>query len=136
MPNQINRPANKRPPVMTMITHGRRAHGEDWRKIVIYPDPESGAYLIDNKPTEAPADNKPIFVPGMGNLSVEMADFMLERSRDAARDRAKQPRRSQAEIEAELNAAWQDYMEQKLRAFKGQSSFGPAARVERNSHGR
>jgi len=109
---------------MTMITRGRRALGESWRKINIYPDPDTGKYLIENEETEAPADNSPIFVPGMGNISVEMADFILERSREEAKTRAKRPKRSQAEVEAEVNAAWQDYCENKLRHFKGQSTFG------------
>ena len=131
MPNQINRAAPKQAPVMTMITHGRRSLGEAWRKINIYPDPDTGTYIIDNQPTEAPADNLPIFVPGMGNVSVEMADFILERSRHEAETRAKRPRRSEAEVWQEINEAWQDYMQQKLAWSKGRTTIGPGGAMQR-----
>ena len=136
MTNQINREAPKQAPVMTMITHGRRSLGEAWRKINIYPDPETGTYIIDNQPTEAPADNMPIFVPGMGNISVEMADFFLERSRHAAETRAKRPKRSEAEIWKEINEAWQDYMQLKLARFRGRSQFGSAGNFQREKAGK
>ena len=133
------RPGAPLPPVMTMITHGRRSLGESWRKIVIRPTPE-GSYEIENEPTEAPADNTAIFVPGMGNISTEMADFVLERSRDRSRDRAKVSRQSQAEITKEINAAWHDYCEQKLAWFQGKTTVGAGGMHQRermpDRHGR
>ncbi len=137
MTNQINRPAPGLDPVMTMITQGRRALGEDWRKIVIRPTPE-GDYDIENEATEAPADKNPILVPGMGNVSVEMADFILESSRDRAIERAVRPRQSQKEINAEVNKLWHDYVEQRLRHFKGQTTIGPGGMQQREGirHGR
>src|SRR3990167_10497286 len=103
-------------PLMTMVVPGRRAMGEQWSKVNIYPDPDTGAYIVEREDSAAPADQCPIFVPGMGNISLEMADFILDRSRDEAQTRAKQPKR---DLKAELNAAWQDFCEQKLRWDKG-----------------
>ena len=131
MPNQINRPATKQNPIMSMIMPGRRALGEKWRKISIHPDPDTGEYIIDNEPTEAPATNQPIFVPGLGNVSIEMTDYILEKKRDDAIARAKLPKRSQAEIDKEVNELWHDYIEQRLRAFKGQTTIGPAGMTQR-----
>lgn len=113
-------------PVATLITPGRRSLGEEWRKVTIYPDPDTGEYIIDNEPTEAPADNRTILVPGMGNISIEMADYFLEWQREKAKDRAKSaPTETDIrDSERELNEAWQAYMEQKLRAFKGQTTVG------------
>jgi len=114
---------------MSMITPGRRAMGEGWRKVTITPDPNTGQYLIDNEPTEAPADKTPIFVPGLGNISVEMADFILERERDRARDRAKQPK--QEDIKKEVNQAWQDFCADKIQWFKGRTVTGPGGMYQR-----
>ena len=124
----------KQNPVMTMITHGRRSLGESWRKINIYPDPDTGTYIIENEPTEAPADNTPIFVPGLGNISVEMADFMLERSRHDAAERAKRPKPTEAEVWKEVNEAWQDFVAEKLKRFQGQSQFGPGGNFQRDGN--
>lgn len=124
MPSQFNRPANKQNPIISMIMPGRRSLGEGWRKINIHPDPDTGEYIIDNQPTEAPATKQPIFVPGLGNVSIEMTDYILEKKRDDAISRAKLPRRSQAEVAKEVNALWHDYIEQRLRAFKGQTTIG------------
>ena len=131
MPSQINRSAPKQAPVMTMITRGRRALGEKWRKINIYPDPDSGAYLIDNEPAEAPANNTPILVPGLVNISVEMAEFIVGEQLEKAKERAKKPRQNEAEARAELNNLWHDYMEQKLAWFKGRTTVGPAGLFQR-----
>src|SRR3990167_10366981 len=118
-------------PLMTMVVPGRRAMGEQWSKVNIYPDPDTGTYVVEREDSAAPADQCPIFVPGMGNISLEMADFILERSRDEAGTRAKQPKRSEREIKAELNAAWHDFCEQKLRWYRGQSTLGPSGMGQR-----
>lgn len=120
MPSQVNKPGKKLNPIATMITPGRRALGEKWRKVTISPDPDTGKYIIDNEPTEAPAHNRPIIIPGMGNVSIEMADFMLE----YMRDKAKKPLPPDTTYEKRLNEAWFDYMEEKMRAFKGQTTIG------------
>ena len=131
---------SKQNPVMTMIVPGRRAMGEDWSKVVIRPDPDTGTYLVEREATPAPADRSPIFVPGLGNISTEMADFILERSRDESSARAKRPRQSAAEVKAEINRVWQDYCEQKLRGFQGRTTVGPAGMHQRerspDRHGR
>src|SRR3990167_1456473 len=124
-------------PLMTMVVPGRRAMGEQWSKVNIYPDPDTGTYIVEREDTAAPADQSPIFVPGMGSISLEMADFILERSRDEARTRAKQPKR---DAKKELNAAWQEFCEQKLRWYRGQSTLGPGGMSQRerspDRHGR
>ncbi len=119
-------------PVMSMITKGRRAYGEKWRKISITPNADTGKYDIDSTPTEAPADNKPIFVPGLGNISTEMADFMLERSRNDAIERAKKPKQSEKEVWDEVNSAWHDFVAHKLKRLKGESQFGPSGNFQRD----
>lgn len=131
MPSQIIRPGPKQNPVMTMITRGRRAYGEKWRKINIYPDPDSGAYLIDNEPAEAPADNTPILVPGLGNISVDMAEFIVGEQLEKAKERAKRPKQSEAEVHAEVNELWHDFVEQKIAWFKGKTTVGPAGLFQR-----
>jgi hypothetical protein len=115
---------------MHMVVPGRRALGEDWRKVTIgVKDDKVG--VTKNEPAEAPADGNPIFVPGLGNISTEMADFILESKRHDAEDRAKKPKRSQAEVNDEVNRLWHDFVEQKLRHFKGQSTFGPGVHTQR-----
>ena len=134
MPSQVNKPANKQNPIMSMIMPGRRSLGEKWRKISIHPDPDTGTYLIDNEETEAPATNRAIFVPGLGNISTEMADYILEKKRDDAISDAVKPRKSQAEVDKEVNAMWHDYMEQKLAMFKGKTTLGPAGFFQREAN--
>lgn len=138
MPNQINKPGSRQNPIASTIMPGRRSLGEGWRKINIYPDPDTGTYIIDNQPTEAPADRKPIFVPGMGNISAEMADFFLEWQRDKANERLKKAptETEQRDYEAELNQAWIDYMEMKARAFKGQTTVGSKLYQRESFNGR
>ena len=119
-------------PVMSMITKGRRAYGEGWRKINITPNADTGKYDIDSTPTEAPADNKPIFVPGLGNISIEMADFMLERSRNDAAERAKKPKQTEQEAWEAVNNAWHDFVAHKLKRLKGESQFGPSGNFQRD----
>lgn len=131
MPNIHIRAAPKRNPVISAIIPGRRALGETWSKVNIYPDPATGKYIVEREDTPAPADNTPIFVPGLSNISVEMADFYLEYQRDRAQDRASQPRRSKAEIEKEINEAWHAYIEQKLAWLKGKSVSGPGGWTQR-----
>lgn len=137
MPSQFNRPANKQNPVATFITPGRRALGEAWRKVTIYPDPDTGKYIIDNEATEAPADNKAIIIPGMGNISIEMADYFLEWQRDKAKERAKRlpTETDMRDTAQELNEAWHDYIEQKLRTFQGKTTIGSKLYQRESHHG-
>src|SRR3990167_286767 len=125
---------------MSMIVPGRRTMGEDWSKVTVRPDPDTGKYLVEREATPAPADNTPIFVPGLGNISADMADFILESQREEAKDRAKQPKQSEAEVKAEMNQLWQAYCEQKLRWFRGQTTIGPGGMQQRerspDRHGR
>lgn len=106
--------------------------GEDWSKVSITPNADTGGYDVHREDTTAPADNKPIIVPAMGNISIEMADFMLEHSRNKAIERAKNPQRQHArDLYKEVNEAWHDYIEMKLKAFKGKTQSGPKQTTQR-----
>jgi len=104
-----------------MILPGRRALGETWSKVHIVVTAD-GRYEVVREDTQAPADNQGIFVPGLGNMSMEAVDFILEEQRERAKDRAKTPR---PPLHAEVNRLWHDFVEQKLRWFKGQTTVGP-----------
>ena len=87
--------------------------------------------------TEAPAGaggNTPIVGPGLGNISVEMADFRLERSRHDAAERAKRPKPAEAEVWKEVNEAWQDFVAEKIKRFRAQSQFGPGGNFQRDGN--
>lgn len=117
-------------PIMSMIVPGRRALGEDWSKVTVVHDGKG--YKVEREDTPAPADNKPIFVPALGNLSMEMADYVLEYQRKEAEYRARNPNRPKPEDSfAEINRMWLDFVEWKLKAFKGQTVSGPAGTVQR-----
>jgi hypothetical protein len=61
-----------------------------------------------------------------------MADFILEQQRHMAVERLRHPNRPDPRSEADrINAMWHDFVEQKLRAFKGQSTFGPGGHTQR-----
>ena len=129
-PQVVIKEGHKPNPVMSMIIPGRRALGEDWSKVNVFAG-ENG-YTSEREDTPAPADGKAIFVPGMGNVSTEMADFILEQQRHMAIERLRHPNRPDPRSEADrINAMWHDFVEQKLRAFKGQSTFGPGGHTQR-----
>lgn len=116
-------------PIVTMITPGRRALGETWSKVSILWDSDERAYVLKREDAEAPADNLPIFVPGLGNLSMEAVDFIVQSQQKEAeyRERAKSKTRAQVakENNERVNRMWQEFMEQKLRWLKGQTTMGP-----------
>lgn len=129
-PHVVIKDGPKPNPVMSMIIPGRRALGEDWSKVNVYAG-ENG-YTSEREDTAAPADGQAIFVPGMGNISTEMADFILEQQRQMAVERLRHPNKPDPRSEAErINAMWHDWVEQKMRAFKGQSTFGPGGHTQR-----
>lgn len=120
-------------PIVTMITPGRRALGEDWSRVDVSWDGER--YITKREDAPRPADGNPIFVPGLGNLSVEMMNFVIaEQQKEAEyRQRAReqgvtQKRESETET---LNRLWHDYIEAKVKALKGQSQFGPGGHTQR-----
>lgn len=119
-------------PVVSMITPGRRAIGEKWSKVNIMANDSTGGYDVVREDTAAPADNTPIIVPGMGNLSVEMTDFILESQRKEAEYRARNPKRVRAEDDAaRINQLWFEYMEWKVKMLQGKTVSGPAGWSQR-----
>lgn len=121
-------------PVMHMIVRGRRALGEEWRKVTIAHD-DDRVFVSENEATEKPVDDNPIFVPAMGNVSIEMADYILEYQRKEAEVRAKRGLPDWLPTEAEINRMWQDYAEQRLRLFRGQTTIGPGGMSQREAPG-
>src|SRR3990172_7398499 len=121
----------KKNPVMSMIVPGRRALGEDWRKISVFPE-EDGSYSLENEATTAPADNTPIFVPALGNLSYEAVDYILEYKRKDQEYRKMRglPVKRGWNYQ-EINQIFYDWMEFKLKAASGQTVSGPALTVQR-----
>lgn len=130
----IKKPKPK--PVMKMVTHGQRYKGEAWQEVTIGVDDDQFK-VIENRPTEAPPDNKPIYVPGMGQMSMEAVDFLLEGARKTQEYGKKHPRQMpMSEFNTWLNNMWMDYMEQKLLWFKGKTTIGPAGFNQRETPGR
>lgn len=116
-------------PVVSMINPGRRALGESWSKVDISWDSDAQEYVVKREDVEAPADNRPIFVPALGNASPEMVNYILGYQMKEAeyRERALAPTREQQRKEnyERVNRMWHDYIEQKLAWLKGQSTIGP-----------
>lgn len=115
-------------PIVTMVTPGRRALGESWSKVSIAWSSEDRAYVLRREDAPAPADNLPIFVPSLGNLSMEAVDFIIQSQQKEAeyRERSKSKTRAQQQKETyeRINRMWQDYAEQKLRWLRGQTTLG------------
>ena len=120
-------------PVMHMIVHGRRALGESWRKITVGHDGDN--YTIENNPTEAPADGRPIFVPTLGEVSLDMADYILEYQRKEAEYRKAKALPGWCPTREEIQRLFEDYVEQRLKSFRGQSVIGPGIAVHREKIG-
>lgn len=111
-----------------MIVPGRRALGESWMRITLGHDADN--MTIDSEPCEAPADGKPIMA--ITGKDAEIADYILTAQMEKAKERAVAPQELTHEERYELvNAAWHDYVEQKLRALRGQSTFGPGGATQR-----
>ena len=131
---RIKKPKAK--PIVKMITPGRRAFGESWQEVTIAVDDDQIA-VVENKPAGAPPGGRPIYVPAMGAMSMEAVDFLLEGARKSQEYGKKHPRQmSLAEFNTWLNRQWLDFMEQKLKWFRGQSTSGPGGHVQRESPGR
>lgn len=122
----------KRKPVMSMITPGRRALGENWSKVTVFANPDTGAYDVEREDTPAPADNTAILVPMMGEMSLEMADYILEYKRKDQEYRVRHgnPIRTTWTFQ-EINQLWQDWCEFKRKHYEGQSISGPGGWSQR-----
>lgn len=118
-------------PIMKMVTQGRRAYGEDWQEVTVGVQDDQ-IKVIENRPTEAPPDGRPIYVPGMGNLSSEAVDFLLEGARKSQEYGGKHPSQmSMREYGQWIQETWLQFVEQKLKWFKGQSVYGPGGFTQR-----
>jgi hypothetical protein len=116
-------------PILTMIAPGRRALGESWSKVTFTWDSDERAYVVNREDAEAPADNRAIVVPALGNCSPEMVNFILGQQMKQAeyRESAEVKTREQRRKEAweQVNQMWLEYVEQKLKWLRGQTTIGP-----------
>ena len=113
---------------ITMVVPGRRALGEDWVQVTIGHDADNIVY--DTKPAEAPADRKPIMA--VTGKEQEYASYILTAQMEKAKDRAVTPQELTAKERYDaVNAAWHDYLEQKILALRGTSTFGAAGGFQR-----
>lgn len=113
---------------ITMVVPGRRALGEDWVKVTIGHDADNIVY--DTAPAEAPADRKPIMA--VTGREQEYASYILTAQMEKAKSRAVTPQDlTPKERYDAVNAAWQDYLEQKVLALRGVSTFGAAGGFQR-----
>ena len=128
---KFRNPAPK--PIVKMITPGRRAYGEAWQEVTIGVDNDE-IKVIESKATEAPPDNRPIYVPSMGNLAMEAVDHLLEGAKKAQEYGKKHPRQmSLKEYDKWLNEQWLSFVEQKLKWFRGQTTIGPGGFFQRET---
>ena len=116
---------------MHMVIPGRRALGEDWSKVSIYAN-ENGGYDVEREDATAPAENVAIFVPGMGNMSYEAVDYLLEyKKKDQEYRKAHNQPIKRGWTYDEINKLFHDWIELKLKRFKGQTHSGPTATYQR-----
>lgn len=115
-------------PVISMIIPGRRALGETWSKVHIIPNSDTGQYDVVREDADQPKDNHSIFVVGLGNVGMDMVEYVLGDQQEKAKTRAK---RARPDFKKELNEMWQDYMREKREWFEGRSHFGPSGFTQR-----
>lgn len=128
-------PGKKKAPIMKMVVPGPRALGIPWQEVTLRPSEDGGKINIEKQATAAPATGMAHIIPSMGNLSSEEVDFIMEGALKASdyQSRNPQKRMSEKEINDWANRLWNDYVEQKLRAFKGTSTFGLGGHTQRQS---
>lgn len=122
-------------PIAKMIVPGRRALGEQWQEVTIAVKDDK-IQVTENVPTAAPPDNTPIFTFGMGQLSPEEMNFILEGAQKAQEYTKQHPKRrpvTDAEIEQMVNKLWQDWMEAKQKLLAGKTFSGPGLFNQRES---
>lgn len=136
-PQVVIKDGPEAPPIITAILPGRRALGETWSKVSVRWEPDERAYVLTREDAEAPADNSPIFVPALGNLSMEAVDFIVQQQQEESKHRARNNALTREQREKEqwdrLNRLWQDFAEQKLKHFRNQSQIGPGGMTQRSS---
>lgn len=114
----------------TLIVPGRRALGEEWRKVTI--GHTGDRITVDNEPHEAPADGKPIMAMGVSDPGY--IDDIIEAQLGKAIERANKPVREMThdEYTRVINEAFQAWMEQKIRHLRGQTTIGPGGMQQRS----
>lgn len=123
-------------PIVKMVTPGRRSEGEDWREITIGIQDDK-VQVVDNQPTSAPPEQRPIVVAGLGGMEMAAVDFLMEGARKTQAEKGKHPRdMSPAEYTKWLNETWWAFCDQKLKWFKGQTNIGPAGIFQREKPGK
>jgi len=121
----------KKIPLMHMVVPGRRALGENWRKVTISHDGDD--YVLDNEEAETPHLGKPIMVPCAGEVSIEEAEYIVGWVNEENKHRKEKGLGPTMPDAKTINQMWLDYMEAKVKAFKGISTFGPGGNVQRES---
>ncbi len=128
----LKKPAPK--PIVKMVVHGQRSLGEDFVEVTVGVTDNDEIGVIDKTPVEAPPNRRPIFVPAMGNLAMEQVDFLLEGARKSQAYNNVNPHDMPLpEYRKWLAGMWLDYVEQKLKAFKGQTTIGPGGFNQREA---
>ncbi len=126
-------------PIMKMVVPGRRdLGGTGWEEVTIRPSDDGSRIETVREETQAPATGLPHIIPSMGNLSTEEVNFIMEGSLKASEYESRKPRRrpvTDKEIHDMVQQMWMDYMEQKVRAFDGRSTFGLGGHTQRQSWG-
>lgn len=112
--------------VMTLVVPGARALGEQWQKVTIGHD--GNDIVVDREETTAPVGNRPVMV--MSGPDAEYTSYIFAAAAEKAQGRLVYELSPQEKWEA-VNRAWHEFVEQKLRQLKGQSTFGPGGSVQR-----
>lgn len=126
-------------PILKVVVPGRRdLGGTGWEEVTIRPSDDGTKIDTERVEAMAPASGHAHIIPAMGNLSTEEVDFILEGSLKASEYQSRNPTRrpiTDAEIQQMAQQMWLDYLEQKIRAFKGTSTFGLGGHTQRQSWG-
>lgn len=112
--------------VSTFVMPGRRVEGEDWVKVTIGHD--GSEIVMDTEDAERPVGARPVVA--FSGADTAYTEHILAAAAEKAQGRLIHEMSSEEKFEV-ANKAWQDYMEQKLRHLKGQSTFGPGGFTQR-----
>lgn len=126
-------------PILKMVVPGRRdLGGSGWEEVEIRPSDDGGHIETERRAAEVPATGFAHIIPAMGNLSTEEVDFILEGALKASEYESRQPKRepvTEQRIQEIVQQMWLDYMEQKVYAYEGRSTFGRGGHTQRQSWG-
>ncbi len=125
-------------PVFDGIMPGPRALGRPWERVTVRPSDDGGKLVTTYEKAEAPATGMPHMIPAMGNLSTEEVDFIMEGALKASEYESRHPKRepvTEKRIQEMVQQMWMDYLQQKIYAYEGRSTFGPGGHTQRQSFG-